>query len=143
MSDYFAYKRAEQLIDGSSIPHKSKEKCESVLKGVAVYKGMEEFCNHANDKVAKYDFMSVIGSDSVAKKYIKVLDEELGINPVVISRAIAMERKLDRLDNLLKLIKANTYQFDWNYADTDDDLVDIPEDTPILYGESISSEITY
>lgn len=160
LSDYYAYKSAEQIIDGSSITHKSKEKCESVLKGVAVYKGVEEFCDHFNDKIQKYDFMNIIGSDNVAKKYMKVLDEELGINPVVISRAIAMERKLDRLDNLLKLIRLNSAQNVWD-AETEAEKVmddipvefsddfsentieDMPENPNILYGKSISSEIIW
>jgi hypothetical protein len=73
------------------------------------------------------------------------LDEELGINPVVISRAIAIERKLDRLENLIKLVNANSYQLDWddNEVDMDEDLVEVPEDLPILYGVSTSSEINY
>ena len=73
----------------------------SVLKGIAVYKGIEDYLGHTQDADKKYDFMKCIRTQKTAKTYIKMLQDDLRINPVNISRRDAKELGIGKLKNLL------------------------------------------
>ena len=101
---YYSYKQAENIIDASERSKTEKKNMKNVLKGVAVYKGVEHYMNHVTDAEATYDFMASIHTEDTAKKYISLLRKE-GINPVGISRRYAQENNIHCIPNLITVLK--------------------------------------
>lgn len=100
-ADYYSFKEAEKIIESSDKKPVEKENMRSVLKGIAVYKGIEDYLSHIGDADKKYDFMKCIRTQKTAKTYIKMLQDDLRINPVNISRRDAKELSIGKLKNLL------------------------------------------
>lgn len=111
-ADYYSFKEAEKIIESSEKKPVEKENMYSVLKGIAVYKGIEDYLGHTQDADKKYDFMKCIRTQKTAKTYIKMLQDDLGINPVNISRRDAKELGIGKLENLLSYEEMVTIETD-------------------------------
>lgn len=109
-SDYYPYKKAEEMIEGSGKSKTVKNNLFAVINGVAQFKGVDQFLSHIGDSNPSYSFMKVLSSEKSAKKYIRMLDHELNVNPVTISRRDAVTLKADRLPNILSLINGDPYK---------------------------------
>lgn len=112
-ADYYSFKEAEKIVEASDKKPVEKENMYSVLKGVAVYKGIEDYLSHIGDVDKKYDFMKCIRTQKTAKSYIKMLQDDLRINPVNISRRDAKELGISRLENLLsheEMVRSETQE---------------------------------
>ena len=106
--NYYSYERAEAIIsDNKDLEYRDKKRMYSILKGVAVYKTVEDYFGAVGSDKAKkaYDFMGVVTSKSMAEKYIKMLEEKCEINPVVISRRYAkgVKEGKDRINGVTYL----------------------------------------
>ena len=142
-SDYYSYKRAETIINNAKKKKITREKLESTLKGVAIYKGIEEFIKHAAENKAgipQDPIMDNINSEEVARKYLLMLERELKINPVVISRSYAMERKVDWLPNLLSKIKERVPQYDMPQIIKAEIVNDVEDDIPVFEAVLLPSD---
>lgn len=93
------------LHTNKDISANSKRCMLSIIKGVSVYKGVEQYLSHVEDKTPKYDFMKQIKTVSTAKRYLLELDK-LGINPVSISVRDA-KNGVNIVPNLCRLILSN------------------------------------
>lgn len=119
--DYYSFKEAEKIIESSDKKPVEKENMQSVLKGVAVYKGIEDYLSHIGDTDKKYDFMKCIRTQKTAKTYIKMLQDDLRINPVNISRRDAKELGIGKLKNLL--LYEELINTDMNKVESWDELI--------------------
>lgn len=102
--NYYSYKQAETIIDSSGRSKIEKENMKNVLKGVAVYKGVEHYLSHVSDADAVYEFMVSIHTEDTAKKYVSLLKKE-GVNPVGISRRYSQENDIHVIPNLISVLK--------------------------------------
>lgn len=108
--DYYSYKEAEKLIESCDKSRTLKDNMEALLKGVAVYKSVEKYIEHVEDENPQYDFMKNIHNVGTAKSYIKMLEKDLGINPVTISRRDAKELKIGMYKNILNMLDIKVYK---------------------------------
>ncbi len=84
--DYYTVKEAEERVEQSSYSRGEKKNMINVLKGIAIYKGIETYLAHIGEGNNKYGFMQSIKSIDTANRYMRMLRNELGINPVTIGR---------------------------------------------------------
>ena len=84
--------------------------------------------------------MDNINSEEVARKYLLMLERELKINPVVISRSYAMERKVDWLPNLLSKIKERVPQYDMPQIIKAEIVNDVEDDIPVFEAVLLPSD---
>lgn len=103
-SDYYSQSEAEKVIKEKCKSIGTRHKLEAVLKGIAVYKGIDAFMDHVEDKEPKYEFMEEIRSKSTANKCIRDLDTVYGVNPIVISRRDAAALEISCLPSFVKLV---------------------------------------
>ena len=108
--DYYSQIEAEKILKEKCKSISTRHKLIAVLKGVSVYKGIDDFLAHVKDKERKYDFMEEIQSKSSANKYLRDLNKVYGINPVVISRRDAAALNISSLPSLVSLAGVMDYK---------------------------------
>ena len=101
--DYYSQIEAEKVLKEKCKNISTRHKLVAVLKGVSVYKGIDDFLAHVKDEERKYDFMEEIQSLSTANKYLRDLNKVYGVNPVVISRRDAAALNISSLPSLVRL----------------------------------------
>lgn len=101
---YYSFKQVETIIDSTKSSRIEKENMKNVLKGIALYKGIEPYLSHVTDAEPRYECMQTIRTKDTAKKYIAMLSKA-GINPVGISRCYAAEYDVHYVPNLITLLK--------------------------------------
>ena len=89
IGDYYTYKKAENKINESSYSRTEKNNMLDILKGVSIYKGVEKYISHLGEEDNEYEFMQNVKTLSTANKYLRMLRNGLGINPVTIGRRTA------------------------------------------------------
>ena len=104
MEAYYSFKHAESIIDATDGSKAEKENMKNVLKGVAAYKGVENYMSHVTDANPPYEFMKSIHTVDTARKYISLL-AKAGINPVVLSRRYAQENNIHYIPNLITVLE--------------------------------------
>ena len=103
-ADYYSYKYSEKIIDKLNVSHKAKQQMCSVLKGISLYKNVANYLDHVENQTVCYKNINTIKNRNCALKYIHMLSDEAGINPINISRRTALEIKTDTLKNLIGLM---------------------------------------
>lgn len=105
---YYSINYAEYIISASKFNKPKKEKLIHVLKHIAKYQGISHFIDHVNDQDEEIKY---IGKMSTIQTYLNNL-QEIGINPVTISRRMNAEEQFDNhvtyktLPNITELIEA-------------------------------------
>lgn len=99
---YYKFYEAEKIVQQSNqFTESKKQKMCYALKGVAQYKGIDKFLNHAEDEsyAPAYEYMSFFKSRAAALEALRNL-ESLCINPVTLS----VRRKDITADSMANLI---------------------------------------
>lgn len=81
---YYKFSECEGIIRGSGYTKMQKDRMRDALKGVALYKGIAAFLDHAEDETPRYPCMESLRNRAYALEALRNL-QKLGINPINIS----------------------------------------------------------
>lgn len=104
VSDYYSLNAALRIIETKVEGSTTREKYETILKGAAQYKGIEPYLKHVKNGDVRYNSLYKFKRVQTANNYIKKLQDELGINPVIISRRDASLLKVKCIPSIINAL---------------------------------------